>query len=525
MTAHVEGARLASAAEAGDRAGAAGETSIVRGGLLLMLAKLVHVLAGFGLFFFLAEILQRSLGNEGTAAFGIYGTLLVIINPLNMMFAQGTLQLVSRTVASRPDLDPAAVFRACARVQLPFVLGILALFQCAAPFIAESYLNDASYTTGLRIGGAIPLFYAVRCLYQGYCNGTRRFREQSWVDMGSSILRMVLVLGGAAAGFGAIGALLGFVAAALIMMVVAMVWIRPAAGPRVEHIELRRLFSFQGQVLAITLGTFFLMSLDQLAVKALGHSDPAVTDRLAGYFTGNQKIAQIPWGIITALVWVLFPLMADGSADKQRQLATLRQGFRLVLLLLVPVCAILFSTADETYALVFASTARRAVQAGDPLSLVSGPLQVLSIGYLIFGLLSMATMLITAQGRAGTTLWIIATTLGLCHLATRALVVEFGPVGAAWGSAGSWTIGLVAALAVLARSHGAIVSGRSVLRILLAGGVVCVVAELVPGSGWMLLPRDALLGLVYVAAIVALRESTPAEWRGLVLAARGRRLS
>ncbi|MFT7465010.1 MAG: O-antigen/teichoic acid export membrane protein, partial [Pseudohongiellaceae bacterium] len=287
---------------------ASGSATVVRGGLLLMLAKLVHTIAGFGLFFFLAAIFQRSMGEAGTAAFGIYGTLLVIVNPLNMMFAQGTMQLVSRTVASRPDLDPADVFRACARVQLPFVLSILALFQLLAPYIAENMLNDASYTTGLRVGGAIPLFYAVRCLYQGYCNGTRRFKEQSWIDMGSSILRMVLVLGGAAAGFGALGALLGFVAAALIMMIVAMVWVRPAAASdQLKSLNTRELFGFQSKVLAVTLVTFFLMSLDQVAVKALAHSDPAVTDRLAGYFTGNQKIAQIPWGIISALVWVLFP--------------------------------------------------------------------------------------------------------------------------------------------------------------------------------------------------------------------------
>jgi O-antigen/teichoic acid export membrane protein len=499
------------------------DTTVVRGGLQLMLAKLVHTFAGFGLFFFLAEIFQRAMGVDGTAAFGVYGTLLVIVNPLNMMFAQGTLQLVSRTVASRPELNPADVFKACARVQLPFVLGFLALFQLGAPYIAENFLNDASYTTGLRIGGVIPLCYAVRCLYQGYCNGTRRFREQSWIDMGSSTLRMLLVLGGAAAGFGAVGALLGFVAAALIMMVVAMVWIRPVPGEQKARIELRELFAFQGKVLAVTLVTFFLMSLDQVAVKALAHSDPAVADRLAGYFTGNLKIAQIPWGIISALVWVLFPLMAENSGNKQKQLATLRQGFRLVLLLLVPVCAVLHSTAHETYGLVFGSTARRALELGDPLSVVSGPLEVLSIGYLSFGLLIVASMLITAQGRAGTSLLIMSATLGLCRLLTTWLVVEHGPVGAAVGSAIGWSVGLVAACAVLVRSHGAIVSGLSVLRIGLAGVAIWGVAQLVPGSGLMLLPRDASLGLVYAATIFLLREVDLAELKDLARAIRGRR--
>ncbi|MFT7465594.1 MAG: O-antigen/teichoic acid export membrane protein, partial [Pseudohongiellaceae bacterium] len=216
-----------------------------------------------------------------------------------------------------------------------------------------------------------------------------------------------------------------------------------------------------------------------------------------------------------------FPLMAESSGDKKRQQATLRQGFRLVLLLLVPVCAVLFSTAHETYGLVFASTARRALEAGDPLSVVSGPLQVMSIGYLFYGLLIVASMLITAQGRPGTTLLIMSATLGLCRFTTTWLVVDHGPMGAAAGSAAGWAVGLAAAVTVLVRSHGAIVSGASVLRIFAAGAAICVVAQLVPGSGLMLLPRDALLGLVYVVVILLLREVDMAELKGLLSSVRG----
>ncbi|RKY18996.1 MAG: hypothetical protein DRQ55_11845 [Planctomycetota bacterium] len=496
---------------------------VVRGGLLLMLAKLVHTIAGFGLFFFLSAILDWSMGGAGIAAFGIYGTALVVINPLNMMFAQGTLQLVSQMVASHPD-DPGGVFRACARMQLPLVLAFVVLFQLAVPAIARHGLNDPAYETILRVGGAIPIFYALRCLYQGYCNGTRRFREQSWIDMGSSILRMALVLTGAALGYGALGALLGFVAASFVMMVVAMLWIRPARGGATAALDLTQLLLFQGKVLAVTLVTFYLMSLDQLAVKALADSDPDIADRLAGYYTGNLKIAQIPWSIISALVWVLFPLVAASAQDPARQRATLRQGFRLVLLLMAPVCVVLGSTAHETYALVFHGNAARALtEFGDPLSVVSGPLQVLAPGYFVYGLLIVATMLITAQGRAGTSLLIMSLTLVLGLVFTRSLVESHGPVGAAAGSAAAWTLGLVAASIVLARRFGAFVPGASVVRIALACGALWLVSIALPGEGLMLLAKDSLLGLVYLAVILLTREVTPAEIREIMLAARAGR--
>ena len=493
---------------------------VVRGGLLLMLAKVVHTIAGFGLYFFLSAIMDWSMGGAGIAAFGIYGTALVVINPLNMMFAQGTLQLVSQMVASHPG-EPDAVFRACARLQVPFALAFLALFQLAVPSIAEHWLNDPAYEPILRVGGLIPFFYAVRCLYQGYCNGTRRFREQSWIDMGSSTLRMGLVLTGAALGYGALGALMGFVAASAVMMVAAMIWIRPARGGPAAALDVAQLLVFQGKILAVTLVSFYLMSLDQLAVKALADADPNVTNRLAGYYTGNLKIAQIPWGIITAIVWVLFPLVAGGAGDRVRQRATLRQGFRLVLLLLAPVCVVLSTTAHETYALVFAGNAMRAVSDfGDPLAVVSGPLEVLAVGYFIFGLLVVATMLITAQGRAGTSLLIMSATLALGLVFTRALVVEHGPVGAAAGSALAWTLGLAAAALVLARSFGAFVPGASLVRIALASGAVWLASLVIPGEGVALLAKDALLAVVYGVAILLMREVTLGEIREILLAAR-----
>lgn len=496
--------------------------ALVRGGLVLMLAKLVHTVAGFGLYFFLSALMDWSMGADGVAAFGVYGTALVIINPLNMMFAQGTLQLVSRTVAAHPD-DPDGVFRACVRVQVPFVLLFCGAFELAAPWVAEHLLNDASYTGVLRVGGLVPVFYAVRCLFQGWCNGTRRFREQSWLDMGSSTLRMALVLAGAALGWGALGALVGFVAAAAIMMLVAMAWLRPGPGvaARSDDLSPRALLGFQAKVLAAALATFLLMSLDQIAVKAVAHADPAVTDRLAAYFTGCLKIAQIPWGLVTALVWVLFPLVARPDADGARR-RTLRQGFRLVLLLLAPVAAILAANPHETYALVFGSKARLAAEVfGDGPELVSGPLAVLAWGYLVNGLLVVAGLLLTAEGRPGVSLLVMGGTLGLCRWLTLSLAASHGPMGAATGSLLAWSVGLAAALCVLALRHGAVWSPATLGRIGLATITIFGLGRGLHASGLGLLLEDGLLALTYLALLLLLREVSVGELRGLVSALRG----
>jgi len=498
--------------------------AVVRGGLLLMAAKLAHIVAGSGIWFFLADIMTRRMGDAGTAAYGVYGTTLdAVINPLNMMLAQGTLQLVSRLVASHPgQVD--AVFRRCLAIVVPASLVFLVLFELAAPLVARWQFRDESYATYLRLGGLIPVFYAVRCVYQGYCNGAKRFREQSWIDMGSSTLRMVLVLAGAVLGFGALGALGGFVAAAAVMMVVAMVWIRPGPAAAADEIPVRHVLGFLVKVLALTLVTYYLLGLDQRMVKVAAHADPDVADRWAGYFLGNRKIAQIPWGVVVGLAWVIFPLMAESStASAERRADVVRQGMRVVLLLLVPIAAILASNADETYRLVFPGPSATADRLGDPASVVSAPLAILAVGYTVYGLLILATMILTAGGRPGLSLLLLSGTLAVAWPLTERLASSHGPAGAAAGLSIAWGAGLLGAVVVLVRRYGTFVAPARLVRIVACGLLVWAAGRALPTSGLLLLAEDAGLALLFLGLVLATREVAPAELGRVVSAVLGRR--
>ena len=130
------------AADVPQTAAATQERSIVRGGLLLMAAKLTHIATGFGLYVLLLAILVDSLDAvEGTAAFGVWGTVFAIINPINMMFATGALQMVSQLAASQGAAFGGVFYRAAVT---QFVVGLAAFgaMQLAAPWIARSLLHD-----------------------------------------------------------------------------------------------------------------------------------------------------------------------------------------------------------------------------------------------------------------------------------------------------------------------------------------------------------------------------------------------
>ena len=104
------------------------------------------------------------------------------------------------------------VFYRAAGTQLAIGLAAFLALQLATPWIAADLLHDPTYAPYLRLAAVIPLFYGIRALYQGYLNGVRRFAAQAWIDIGASVSRMALVLGGSALGFGVYGAIGGFAA-------------------------------------------------------------------------------------------------------------------------------------------------------------------------------------------------------------------------------------------------------------------------------------------------------------------------
>lgn len=476
------------------------DVAIVRGGLILIIAKLTHIFAGFGLYFFLLMVFTDSLGEvAGTAAFGAFGITLSVINPINMMFAIGSVQLVSQLVASRGK-DFATIFMQCVRAQFILVMAFFILIEAAAPWIAEFILKDTSYTTYIRIGALIPVFYTIRCLYQGYLNGVQRFRDQSLLDIGSSLSRMVLVLGGAALGFGVFGALSGFVLSAALMLLIAYLWIRPEKSANETKLRPWEVYSFQVKIMLVTLATYYLTSLDLFAVKALSSADPLVADRMAGYFTACQKLAQIPMGLVVALAYALFPYIAKEAkeVDTVKGARIIRAGMRVVLLLLTPCCAILMSTAHPTLMLLFPSLGRSMQTAGDSIAVVSDPLFWLAFGYAIYSLLIISTMLITAAGKPGRSLLIMVISLVSGWFLTRYFVQSMGSPGAAIGLMLAWILGLVMAVYSLIERYGTFISILSLARICGCGIVVYFLSMQFPVSGIKLIVKDvALFGAFY----------------------------
>jgi O-antigen/teichoic acid export membrane protein len=503
---------------------------LVRGGTLLIAAKLVAVIGGFALYWFLARVFTHALGEvQGTAAFGTWGATFGVINPLNAMAAAGTLQMMSRLVAQRGgsgrgsgDALGGDVFGRAARMQLIWMLGLFAGLELSAGALARFVLNDASYAAPLRLAALIPLFYALRALYEGYLNGTQRFRDQALLDIGATLLRLLFVLAGAASGYGALGAIGGFVVASLCMAAVAVLWVRPERGPAgaSDLPGAGEILAFQAGVIGVTLASQYLLNVDLLGVKALASPDPATADRLAGAYTAAQKLAQVPLSVVLALGTLMFSYVAS---DPARSARIVRQGMRVLLLMMVPSAALLAANAHETLQLVFPTLERGLAAAGDAPGVAAHALGLLAVAYVPCAMLLTCTTLITAAGRPGVAAGIAAIALVLAAIGVRALTPAYGPAGAAAGAGAAWLIGLALGVAQMLRRIGPPVDLRSASRIGMAGAVVAVLASLVPAHGPWLVLEDLALVAVYVLLLLGMRELGIDELRGAMRSAyRGR---
>ena len=161
---------------------------------------ITYLLAAQGTFLVSAYIMHIVLGRYlGPVEYGLFGVVLYAATMIRTFVASGLPMAVARYVSSQPD-HAEAIFRKGLSLQLALAFTISVVFFIAAPHFAQ-LLGDHALTPLFRIAAPIPLFFGLFFLIIQYYNGRRDYLKQSvWLAV-SYVLRVVLVIGLALAGF------------------------------------------------------------------------------------------------------------------------------------------------------------------------------------------------------------------------------------------------------------------------------------------------------------------------------------
>ncbi len=482
------------AAEAPPAASTASRTSLAGGVAVITVAKVWFVVAGYALYFGLT----RLLGPDG---FGLYAVAISVVSVVNNVLVAATLQSVSRFVAAAPERS-GAVLRQATRVQVVLGAGIFLVLLLSAPFLSR-WFRDAALTTPLRIAALISFAYAMYAALVGYLNGLRRFSLQAGLDITFSTLKTGLALVGAGAGLGVVGAVAGFAAAAWIALGLAAVAVlrqpRPGGAFAVSDY-----LGFGGWLLALTTLANLVLSADLWVVKRL--AEPLVANREAGLFRAALTLSQLLYQLLIPLSLVVFPSLAQLSADEpEARRRVVRGALRYLVAVTAPAATVLAILGPELVSLLYGPS----YESGGRWLAILAPAYALWTG---------ASLVATALAGAGHPRRAVAL-LGAGLVVQVLLAVLFfprwGTAGVALGDALGMGFAFLLGLGLALREFGDVLPWRALANALVLSLLLAAVAAGWPATGLLFLVKLAALGLLALVGLYLGRELDPllSRWR------------
>ena len=455
--------------------------------------------------------LPRLLGLDG------YGALASVLSIAGITYNPVTttsIQSVSRAVAQATPETEAGTIRRVYSVHAIFALLLAAGFFLLSPFIARSV--GASHVVGpLRILSAVMLLYGLYTPLIGVLNGQRRFLLQASLDMIAGTLRTTGLIVGAYLlsrhNLGVEGATAGFAVGAVLILASALVLVgigKPGQSAITTRSHL--LFALPvllGQVLFNLLLQADLTLLRRFASEAaLAQGLPATAaDPLVGAYRATQLFSFLPYQLLIAVTFILFPMLAKAARDGDREAVAryVRTGVRLALVLAGLMVSVTAGLSDRLLYLVFGSEAA---------TLGGSSLELLAVGFggfAIFGVLT--TVLNSLQHeRESVIVTGVAVTLvvALCYLRVRG-----APFGAslllytAQATAAGLFVATLSAAFFVYRAAGAVAPPLSLVRVLLGAAIATSVGRLLPHAGKIVTPVYAgIVALSYVLILLVTRE-------------------
>jgi stage V sporulation protein B len=479
-----------------------------RGGLAVAGAKIYFILLGL-----VQQIaLPRVLGLDG---YGALSRVLSISGIAYNTITTTSIQAMSRTVVRAPPDELDATVRRVLTWQALFGALVALAAAALAPLIAR--LAGAEHVeTPLRILCAILFVYAVYTPLIGIANGQKRFLMQAGFDVTSATLRTLgLVMGAFVARrmsqSGPGGSAVGFVISSTLVLLIAGSAIgvgRPGAARitfgsyaalALPLLFGQALFNLLLQADSILLGRF----ASQAALAA--NAPLASADALVGAYRLTQMFSFLPYQILLAITFILFPMLAAAAQaqDKDAIARYVRTGMRLSLIIAGAMVSVTSGLAPRLLRLLF--TEQAATLGGRALTL-------LSLGFGAFAIFGILTTVLNSLGRERQSLLVtgfaVLIVAALCFTRVRggALTEELLWLTAQATSAGLLTATLLTAVLVY-RAAGALVSPWTLLRTLLALGVSALLARwLFPPGKLLTLLAAGVTPCFYLGFLVLTRE-------------------
>ena len=487
-----------------------------RGGIAVAGAKLYFLLAGL----IQQAALPRLLGLSGYGALASALSLASIAyNPVVSTGIQG----VSRAVAAAPKESAPAVLRQSLRVHATFAVALTVLGFVLSPYVASA-LGAPHLVRPLRILCGVLLAYGFYAPLIGALNGQRRLVSQALFDVGAATVRTASIITGAwvalrsahgatpAAEGPCFGALFGAVAVLVVALGVVGIG-RAGRTPRRagEHVAYVAPLLLAQTLLSLLLqADLTLLRRFAGEAAAVAGAPSTAADVYVGAYRATQLFSFLPYQLLVAITFVLFPMLAHARSDpdRTRVAAYVANGLRIALIVVGAMVCVTAGLPRQLLGLVIGPEAAH---------LGTTTLGILALGFGAFAIFSLLTAVLNGLGHERASLVITALAFALV-VATcfgwvrgQALAEALLVRTALCTSAGIALATLLAGL-YTRRIVGSLVPLAVLARVGLALGVALAVARALPaGRPLFVVPEAALVAAVYCLVLVVSRELGAAD--------------
>jgi O-antigen/teichoic acid export membrane protein len=461
-----------------------------RGTRQFLVARACIVLCGYAM----TAILTRGLG---PANYGIYGVVISQLLWLEVLLNGGVPGSTAKLMADGGH-DQDAVERSARALLVGWSVLLLLACWMIAPWVA-TLVHIPDGATLLRLALLDLPFMAVFLSYDGALIGRRRFGILAVAQVAYALTK----LGGAvvliALGFSVERALIAYVVATAVACTLVMLRCRPRGfRPHPEIV---------GEILAITapiavylVATQVLLNLALWSLNTLS-ADGAET---LGQYVASMNLSRMLMVISGAQAGVVFASVAWAVAGRDTAGAQrhIQDATRFALIIAIGAWVILSVDAAAVLSLLYSSA-----YAEGRLFL---PLQLAALA--LFTLLDVFAHALMAAGRQRFVAVAVLATIPFAWLANWLLIPLFGAIGAA----ASLVTGILVATLVLGASaygrFGSLIRPATLVRVLVAAAAVGLVSAAVPVQGFWIVPKLALVGILYLLALHKMGEITTKDF-------------
>lgn len=298
--------------------------------IILAIAELIYNISSY--------VINIGLGRMlGVAAFGRYSLIIGFTTMIILLVSRGIPTAMNKRISENLDKwnTIRAIRKTSANIQTVIIATITVAFYLLAPVFAAIF-HDPSLIPLFRISALIIPAFALSSFYVSYFNGLKYFKAMTAMKIARGIFRMLWILGFAYV-FSLNGAFYGSILAPLSVYFIAVI---------IEHFFIKKfndtthkkeviypwkkILSYAGTFMLFVLFYEFYIRSDMYMIKIITGSDINT-----GLYNAAVTIALIPYYVMFAITFILFPTMSE--LTKQKDFARIR-------ILLTKVIIFLFAT-------------------------------------------------------------------------------------------------------------------------------------------------------------------------------------